>query len=84
MTDIDDLRGLQARQQMLMAELQHRTRNLLAVVQAIASQTMRNSNSMADFDQEFEGRLPRSAEFRACWPNPTSTISTCTIWSKQS
>jgi PAS domain S-box-containing protein len=57
MTDIDDLRGLQARQQVLMAELQHRTRNLLAVVQAIAGQTMRNSSSLADFSEEFEGRL---------------------------
>jgi two-component sensor histidine kinase len=42
MTDIDDLRGLQGRQQVLMAELQHRTRNLLSVVQAIANQTLRS------------------------------------------
>src|SRR3954471_11844265 len=43
MTDIDDLRRLQGRQQTLMAELQHRTRNLLSVVQAIANQTLRSS-----------------------------------------
>ncbi len=57
MTDIHDLRGLQGRQQMLMAELQHRTRNLLAVVQSIASQTLRKSPSLREFGVEFEGRL---------------------------
>ena len=39
-TDIDDLRQLQERQQVMVAELQHRTRNLLGVVRAIAKQTM--------------------------------------------
>ncbi|WP_198380081.1 sensor histidine kinase [Roseomonas sp. KE2513] len=57
MTDIHDLRGLKDRQAVLLAELQHRTRNLLAVVQAIASQTMRKSRSLEDFGGEFEGRL---------------------------
>jgi PAS domain S-box-containing protein len=57
MTDIHDLRTAQARQQVLMAELQHRTRNLLAVVQAIAYQTRRNSRSLDDFGAEFESRL---------------------------
>jgi PAS domain S-box-containing protein len=57
MTDIDALRGLQGRQRVLMAELQHRTRNLLAVVQSIASQTVRSSSSIEDFRPRFEGRL---------------------------
>jgi PAS domain S-box-containing protein len=57
MTDIHELRGLKDRQQVLMAELQHRTRNLLAVVQAIASQTMRRSASLDSFRAEFEDRL---------------------------
>lgn len=57
MTDIHDLRGLQDRQQVLMAELQHRTRNLLAVVQSIARQTLRTSASMSAFGSEFESRL---------------------------
>src|SRR3954471_23772444 len=57
MTDIHDLRGLHDRQQVLMAELQHRTRNLLAVVQAIASQTLRKSASLETFADEFEARL---------------------------
>jgi PAS domain S-box-containing protein len=57
MTDIHDLRGLKDRQQVLLAELQHRTRNLLAVVQSIASQTIHKSDSFAAFGVEFEGRL---------------------------
>jgi len=57
MTDIDDLRRLQGRQQTLMAELQHRTRNLLSVVQAIANQTLRSSESLASFKDRFSSRL---------------------------
>ena len=57
MTDIDDLRSLKDRQQVMMAELQHRTRNLLAVVQSIATQTIRNSKTVEDFGNEFAGRL---------------------------
>lgn len=57
MTDIDDLRSMKDRQQMMMAELQHRTRNLLAVVQSIASQTLRNCHSIAAFGAEFSDRL---------------------------
>jgi PAS domain S-box-containing protein len=57
MTDIHDLRGLQDRQQVLMAELQHRTRNLLAVIQSMAKRTIRSSGSLEAFGQEFEGRL---------------------------
>jgi two-component sensor histidine kinase len=51
------LRGLQDRQQMLLAELQHRSRNLLAIVQAMSRQTLRTSQSPQEFEEEFEGRL---------------------------
>jgi PAS domain S-box-containing protein len=57
MTDIHELRGLKDRQDVLMAELQHRTRNLLAVVQSVASQTARKSASLEVFKTEFESRL---------------------------
>lgn len=56
-TDIHDLRALQTRQQVLLAELQHRTRNLLAVVQALARQTMRSQTTLEGFAVEFESRL---------------------------
>jgi PAS domain S-box-containing protein len=57
MTDIDDLRGLQSRQHVLMAELQHRTRNLLSVVQSIANQTIRSTGSLEAFGTQFGSRL---------------------------
>jgi PAS domain S-box-containing protein len=57
MTDIDDLRGLQSRQRLLMAELQHRTRNLLSVVQSIANHTIRCSSSLETFGTHFGSRL---------------------------
>jgi len=57
MTDIDDLRGLQGRQHVLMAELQHRTRNLISVVQSIANQTIRSSSSLEAFGTQFGSRL---------------------------
>ena len=55
--DVHEMRGLQDRQQVLLSELQHRTRNLLALVQAIARQTMKSSVSLQDFSREFESRL---------------------------
>lgn len=57
MTDIGDLRGLQSRQHVLMAELQHRTRNLLSVVQSIANHTIRSSSSLEAFGTQFGNRL---------------------------
>jgi PAS domain S-box-containing protein len=56
-TDIHEMRGLQERQKVLLAELQHRSRNLLAVVQSIARQTVRASGSLEEFATDFEGRL---------------------------
>jgi PAS domain S-box-containing protein len=56
-TDVHEMRGLQERQKVLLAELQHRTRNLLAVVQSIARQTMRTGGSLDEFATLFEGRL---------------------------
>jgi two-component sensor histidine kinase len=55
--DIHELRGLQERQQVLLAELQHRTRNLLALVQAIASQILRSRPSLEAFAAQFKDRL---------------------------
>jgi PAS domain S-box-containing protein len=57
MTDIHDLRMLQDRQKVLLAELQHRRRNLLAVIQSIARQTIKKSQSLDGFADEFQSRL---------------------------
>lgn len=57
MTDIHDLRTLKDRQEVLLAELQHRTRNLLGVVQALARQTIKKTGSLTAFWDAFEERL---------------------------
>lgn len=44
-------------QQFLMRELSHRTKNLLAVIQAISRQTARGSTSKDDFNSRFTSRL---------------------------
>jgi PAS domain S-box-containing protein len=56
-TDVDDLRQLQESQKIMVAELQHRTRNLIMIVQSIAQQTMESSDSLATFATRFRGRL---------------------------
>jgi two-component system CheB/CheR fusion protein len=45
------------RMDLLVGELQHRTRNLLAVVQSISLQTIERSSSLADFKAAFTHRL---------------------------
>lgn len=49
-------------QRLLVAELNHRVKNMLAVVSGIASQTMRNSDSMLDFNRSFMDRLNALAQ----------------------
>jgi PAS domain S-box-containing protein len=55
-TDVEDLQQLHSRQRVLVAELQHRTRNLLALVRAVAAQTLGRDREvrqrvLPDFDQ---------------------------------
>ncbi|NTI33028.1 chemotaxis protein CheB [Rhizobium rhizogenes] len=56
-TDVDDLRGMQARQEVLVAELQHRTRNLIGVIRSTADKTGRTSSDLDDFRKRFRDRL---------------------------
>jgi two-component sensor histidine kinase len=44
-------------QQVLLNELNHRVKNTLATIQAMARQTLRRSESLDDFIDAFEGRL---------------------------
>ena len=64
-----------------MRELSHRSKNLLAVVQAIAGQTARHSPGLEDFQTRFSAaHLRHGALARTCWspatgrarPSPTS------------
>jgi len=51
------LRESEALQKMLTGELSHRVKNMLATVQAIASQTLRHSDDPAVFVESFSGRI---------------------------
>ena len=51
------LREAQDLQKLLNAELSHRVKNMLATVQAIASQTLRHSDDPGDFVKSFGGRI---------------------------
>ena len=51
--------------QILMKELQHRTNNLFAVIQAMARQTVRTSASFVDFEQQFGARVQALAQSNA-------------------
>lgn len=51
------LRESESRLQVLVHELQHRTRNLMGVVRSTASKTLKASSDLADFDVRFQSRI---------------------------
>jgi PAS domain S-box-containing protein len=55
--DIGERKAREKHIEFLMRELAHRSKNLLAVVQAIAGQTARYSDSMSEFQTRFSERL---------------------------
>lgn len=55
--DITGLREREERMFWLMRELSHRSKNLLAIVQAIARQTARSVNSIEAFETRFQARM---------------------------
>jgi len=56
-SDIDDLETLRDHQRTLLAELQHRVRNTLAVVRSIARRTIERSDTIEEFQMHFDGRI---------------------------
>ena len=55
--DVTERKASERHQELLIGELSHRVKNTLTVVQSIASQTRRNSPSLAQFTEAFTGRL---------------------------
>lgn len=55
--DIHALRAAQDKQAVLVRELQHRTRNLIAVVRSLSDDTARRASSMAAYQEQFGERL---------------------------
>ena len=56
-TDVQMLKEFQERQSVLVAELQHRTRNLIAIVRSTSDKTARASGTLAEFRTRFSDRL---------------------------
>jgi PAS domain S-box-containing protein len=57
LTDITERKRAEEQQTMMVAELNHRVKNILAIVQSVASQTVRSSGSLQNFTDAFSGRL---------------------------
>jgi PAS domain S-box-containing protein len=55
--DVTDRKQVEERQRVLLAELDHRVKNVLATVSAVASRTLQESSSMADFVAVLDGRI---------------------------
>jgi two-component sensor histidine kinase len=55
--DVTDAKLHDAQVHMLMREVTHRSKNLLAIIQAMARQTVKHSLTAADFEERFSARL---------------------------
>jgi two-component sensor histidine kinase len=55
--DVTQRRELEERQKVLVAELQHRTRNLIGIIRSMADKTARTSQNLADFRERYGDRL---------------------------
>lgn len=61
MVDFTEQREMRDRLSAMVTELQHRTRNLIGVVRAMADRTMRSSADLEEFDAKFRSRLDAMA-----------------------
>jgi two-component sensor histidine kinase/PAS domain-containing protein len=55
--DITERKQTQERQQTLASELSHRVKNVITLIDALATQTLARSRSLAEFGEAFHGRL---------------------------
>jgi PAS domain S-box-containing protein len=55
--DVTEEKQTSGRLQVLVEELQHRTRNLVAVVRAVSNKTIEESSSLEDFKRRYNDRL---------------------------
>jgi len=55
--NVTDRKAREEHQKVLVAELDHRVKNMLAVVASLATQTIAASHSLEDFGPAFEGRI---------------------------
>lgn len=57
LTEITERKRAEEQQRILVAELNHRVKNILAIVQSVAGQTLRSSPSLNAFNATFAGRI---------------------------
>ncbi|WP_114949111.1 sensor histidine kinase [Microvirga calopogonii] len=75
-TDIHERKVAEEHRTVLLAELQHRVRNTLAVIRSIARQTAETSETVEDYALHFEGRLNALARVQAAVTrDPTAGIA---------
>jgi two-component sensor histidine kinase len=60
--ELAERRRIERHQELLLAELNHRVKNTLAIVMSIATQTLRHSGSAETFRRGFEARIMALAE----------------------
>ncbi|WP_048708029.1 sensor histidine kinase [Microvirga massiliensis] len=65
LVDVTQRKRSEEHQKVLLAELQHRVRNTLAVIRSIAHQTAETSETVADYAMHLEGRLDAFARVQA-------------------
>lgn len=63
--DVTERKRAEERQNVLVAELQHRTRNLIGVVRSMADKTARTSTDLQDFRARFRDRLDALARVQS-------------------
>lgn len=64
-TDVDDIRRFQEHEKLLLAELQHRVRNTLAVVRSIVRRSAQSATDVEDYTMHLEGRIDAFARVQA-------------------
>ena len=61
-SDVTERERAAAQRELIMAELDHRVKNTLAVVKAVVEQTARSAGSIGDFRADLDGRLRALAD----------------------
>jgi len=64
-TDITERKRNEERQKMLLAELQHRVRNIMAMLRSIVRRTSMSKDDLEDFVQHLQGRIDAMARTQA-------------------
>lgn len=81
--EIDERREVERHQRVLIAELNHRVRNTLAIILAIAQQTVRGATDLEGFSRIFSGRIQALAQAHTLLSERDWTTTTLTEMVRQ-